>query len=246
MSFQNTYQEAARAQAYNELGFGGTYRLVADSLPSLLSRYVSGTDSLDFGCGTGRSTRYLQQLGFQTIGVDVSREMVERARENDPAGDYRVIRDGDFSSLEVGRFDLLLCAFPFDNIAGRQKKVRLFSGLANLLSTDGRILNIVSTPEIYLNEWVTFTTREFPENHEAGCGDVVRIITREYSDPRPVEDIMWPDEEYQKVYEESGLMELHSEAPLARGDEGIEWLSESVIPPWRIYVLQKAVSDGEI
>jgi hypothetical protein len=163
--------------------------------------------------------------------------MVDIARKNDPAGDYRVIADGDFSSLDIGRFDLILCAFPFDNIPYRQNKVRLFSALGRLLAAEGRLVNIVSTPEIYLNEWVTFTTKAFPANRNARCGDIVKIITRDYSDARPVEDIIWPDADYQSVYRESGLTLVKSTAPLAKGDEGIDWINETTIAPWRIYVL---------
>jgi len=34
---------------------------------------------------------FLQKLGFQTISVDISGEMILKARELDPAGDHRLI-----------------------------------------------------------------------------------------------------------------------------------------------------------
>jgi SAM-dependent methyltransferase len=243
MDFWNSYEDNRRAQAYDELGYGGTYLLVFKTLPDLLSRFASGKRALDFGCGTGRTARFLKGLGFDTAGIDISEEMVAIARQRDENGDYRVITDGDFAELEGERFDLILAAFPFDNIPGRSNKVRLLTGLMYLLQPSGILVNIVSTPEIYTHEWVTFTTEAFPENHNARCGDIVQIITRDYSDQRPVEDILWPDADYQSVYREAGLKMIHSEAPLAKGDEGIEWKCETTIPPWRIYVLQTANAD---
>lgn len=240
MDFYNTYEDGRRADAYDELGWGGTYLLVFDTLPGILAKYTSGRRALDFGCGTGRSTRFIKALGFKAVGIDISREMVAIARRRDSGGNYRTIDDGDFGYFRADRFDLILSAFTFDNIPGRYHKIRLFSGLAQLLRPHGILVNIVSTPEIYTNEWVTFTTRDFPENHTARCGDIVKIITRDYSDSRPVEDILWPDSDYRSVYEDSGLKLVHSEAPLARGGEGIDWKSETRIPPWRIYVLQRA------
>jgi SAM-dependent methyltransferase len=240
MEFHNTYDDETRAAAYAELEFGGTYILAFRDLPRLMARHAPGRRALDFGCGTGRSSRFLRDQGYEVTGVDISAEMVKRARVMDPTGDYRVIVDGDFRSLERGNYDLILAAFPFDNIPGRDKKVELFSGLARLLSEEGCVVNLVSTPEIYTHEWVTFSTRAFAENHEARCGDIVRIVTTDYSDSRPVEDIIWPDADYRSVYAEADLEVLHHDRPLARGDEDVEWVSELQVAPWSRYVLGKA------
>lgn len=240
MEFHNTYQDTTRAAAYDELELGGTYDLVFRNLPGLLAGHVTGRRAVDFGCGTGRTARFLRSLGFNPIGLDISAEMVAIARERDPDGDYRVIEDGDFSSLVQLGHDLVLSAFTFDNIPGRDRKVRLFSGLRRLLRRDGRLINIVSTPEIYTNEWATFSTRDFPENVNAGCGDLVRIVTTDYSDARPVDDILWPDDDYRGVFAEAGLEVECMERPLAVGDEGVDWASETEVAPWSIYVLKAA------
>ena len=237
MDFRNTYEDGRRAAAYDELGYGGTYHLAFRDLPALLREHVVGNRAVDFGCGTGRSTRFLQRLGFQTVGLDISAEMVDIARARDPRGDYRVIGDGDFSSVTEGTIDLVQSAFTFDNIPGRERKVRLFAGLGKLLRPRGRLVSIVATPEMYTREWVTFTTRDFPENASARCGDLVRIVTTDYSDGRPVDDILWPDEDYRAVFREAGLEPERVERPLATGDEGIPWVSETRVAPWAIYVL---------
>jgi len=238
-SFRNTYLETGRAAAYDELELGNTYDLVFRNLPGLLATHVRGRRALDFGCGTGRSARFLESLGYEVVGIDVSAEMVARARARDPEGDYRVIADGDFSTLRPRGFDLVLSAFPFDNIAGFDHKVALFSGLRELLAEEGVLVNIVSTPEIYIHEWVTFTTREYPENQTARSGDVVRILTTEYSDARPVDDILCPHEDYLRIYREAGLECVRVERPLAVGDEGVAWKSELEIAPWAIYFLRR-------
>jgi SAM-dependent methyltransferase len=45
--------------------------------------------ALDAACGTGRHTAYLAGLGHRVIGVDASPEMLARARERMPDGDFR-------------------------------------------------------------------------------------------------------------------------------------------------------------
>ena len=242
MKFYNTYEDSRRASAYDQLDLGGTYHLAFRDLPALLREHVAGDRAVDFGCGTGRSTRFLKAAGFRTVGLDISAEMVAIARARDPLGDYRVIEDGDFSALEEGAADLVLSAFTFDNIPGRERKIRLFEGLLRLLRPEGSLVNIVATPEMFTNEWVTFSTRSYPENREARCGDIVRIVTTDYDDSRPVEDIFWPDEDYRSVYRESGLEVRQVEKPLATtGEEGVQWISETRIAPWAVYVLRPMV-----
>jgi hypothetical protein len=117
--------------------------------------------------------------------------------------------------------------------------VKLFADLGCLLRSEGIIVNLVSSPDIYVNEWESFSTRDFPENRRAKCGDKVKIIVTAIDDKRPVEDIVWPDEDYRKTYEEAGLELLETHKPLARDDEPFEWVNETRIAPWVIYVLGK-------
>ena len=117
LSFQNVYNDTRRADAYATLDFPGTYWLAFRDLPAIIAQHVTGPVALDFGCGAGRSTRFLKRLGFDATGVDVSASMIEHARNADPAGSYRLIEDGDFSGFEAGSLDLVFSAFAFDNIA---------------------------------------------------------------------------------------------------------------------------------
>ncbi|MBI5710384.1 MAG: methyltransferase domain-containing protein [Candidatus Eisenbacteria bacterium] len=240
MSPFNVYEDLRRAEAYAALEFPGTYYLAYRDLPALLAEHVRGTRALDFGCGAGRSTRFLRGLGFAAVGVDVSEEMIRRAAGRDPGGDYRLIANGDLGQFPARSFDLVLSAFTFDNIPGREKKVALFEALGGLLSDSGRIVSVVSAPEIYTHEWASFSTRDFPENRAARCGDPVRIIMTDVEDRRPVVDIVWPDEAYREVYAAAGLEVVTTHRPLGREDEPIRWVNETRVAPWVIYLLRRA------
>ena len=86
----NSYEDRKRAEAYSKLQFHGTYFLAYRDLPQIISNHVRGDRALDFGCGTGRSTRFLNELGFRTVGVDISMEMIREARRGDPGGRGRL------------------------------------------------------------------------------------------------------------------------------------------------------------
>jgi ubiquinone/menaquinone biosynthesis C-methylase UbiE len=239
MGFSNCYEDAKRAEAYAKLEFPGTYYLAYRDLPEIINGHVNGRKAIDFGCGTGRSTRFLQKLGFDTVGVDIAENMIRKARELDPKGDYRLLEEGELSQFEAGAYDLALAAFTFDNIPTMEKKVENFRELRRLLKSEGKIVNLVSSPEIYTHEWASFSTKDYPENKYAKSGDKVRIVQSDLDDKRPVEDIIWTDQYYRKVFKKAGLEIVNIYKPLARQSEPYKWVNETEIPPWTIYVLKK-------
>lgn len=237
MTFSNVYADAERAEAYATLEFPGTYFLAFRDLPRILQQHVAGRTALDFGCGAGRSTRFLQNLGFTTTGIDISTNMIERARRADPAGDYVCVDNGHFEVLGPRRFDLILCAFPFDNIPGAANRAGLLGGLGRLLAPNGRIVILGSTPEIYTHEWTSFTTKDFPENRNAKSGEPVQIVMKDVADARPVVDLIWFHEDYLALFEKSGLTLEAAYHPLGHDSDGQPWVTETTIAPWVIYVL---------
>lgn len=237
MEFENCYGDARRAAAYATLEFPGTYYLAFRDLPAILASHAGSRRALDFGCGTGRSTRFLKQQGFDVTGVDIAGAMLEKAREFDPAGDYRLLAAGDFSPLAGLRFDVILAAFTFDNVPEEEGKVSLFQSLRRLLAPDGRMINLVSAPEIYLHEWASFSTSAFPENRLARSGDIVRTIMKDVEDRRPVDDVLCTAEDYQRIYRQAGWKLAGSWSPLGKPDEPYAWISETEVAPWRIDLL---------
>jgi SAM-dependent methyltransferase len=235
----NVYDDRRRAEAYATLEFPGSYYLAYRDLPAIIAEHVGGRVALDFGCGAGRSTRFLAKLGFDVIGIDVSTNMIELARRAAPGGTYRLVGDGDFSTLEPRRFDLVLSAFAFDNIPGFEKRRDLMRGLGCLLNDQGRLILLSSRPEIYVHEWASFTTRAFPENRAAKSGDPVKIVMKDVADRRPVVDFLWSHQDYLDLFDACALHLIAHHTPLGRKDEPYPWLAETAIAPWVIYVLSR-------
>jgi SAM-dependent methyltransferase len=237
--FSNVYDDRRRAEAYAKLEFPGTYYLAYRDLPAIISKHVRGGKALDFGCGAGRSTRFLKKLNFDTVGIDISSSMIRAAKNADPHGDYRLVRDRDFSQLEPESFDLVLSAFAFDNIPDMAKRGELLHGLSRLLNEDGRIILLGSTPDIYRHEWASFTTKDFPENRYPQSGTPVRIVMKDVPDSRPVVDVIWFHDDYLKLFDGSDVELVAHCMPFGRKDDACDWLSETSIAPWIIYVLKR-------
>jgi len=235
-AFSNFYEDEERARAYATLEFPGTYCLAFRDLPALIQRHNHGSRALDFGCGTGRSTRFLRNLGLNVTGADVSQAMLDQARALDPSGEYQLIRANVVDEFAPGSFDIILAAFTFDNMP-TEAKADALSGVRILLAPAGCLLLVVSAPEIYVNEWASFSTRDFLENRHARDGDQVRIIMLDVPDRRAVEDVFCTDAHYVRLFESAGLRVLDVQRPLATGKEPTRWVSETTTAAWTIYVL---------
>jgi hypothetical protein len=162
--------------------------------------------------------------------------MLDQARTLDPSGEYHLIHANVADEFTPGSFDIILAAFTFDNMPAEAKADAL-SALPILLAPVGCLLLVVSSPAIYVNEWASFSTRDFPENRHACDGDRVRIIMLDVPDPRPVEDVFCTDAHYLRLFESAGLRVLDVQRPLATGKEPTRWVSETTTAAWTIYVL---------
>jgi SAM-dependent methyltransferase len=237
--FGNSWGDSTRAQSYSRLTFPNTYYLAYRDLPEIISRHVTGNRAVDFGCGTGRSSRFLKDLGFDVTGIDIAKDMLAIARELDNKGDYQLVSNGMYDHLGISRFDLVQSIFTFDNIPGWDNRTKILTGLRKLMKPGGRMICLDSTPELYVNECASFTTRDFPENRNARTGDIVRCIMLDVEDKRAVEDIFWTVSDYYKLF---GLARLEVEAiyrPLGYDNEPFEWVTEKEIAPWMIFVLKQ-------
>jgi ubiquinone/menaquinone biosynthesis C-methylase UbiE len=238
-NFENSWGNLTRAESYAKLEFPNTYYLAYRDLPKIITNHVSGHKAVDFGCGTGRSTRFLKQLGFNVIGIDISIDMLRIAKNIDKTGDYQLVSNAQYSHLGKSKYDLVQSIFTFDNVPGWENRTKILTGLRYLLKETGKIICLDSTPELYTNEWASFSTKEFPENWNAKTGDLVRDIMLDVDDRRPVDDIFWTLPDYYKLFEQS---ELYVEAfykPLGFAEEPYNWISETSIAPWMIFVLSK-------
>lgn len=100
------------------------------------ARACNAQRALDVGCGEGRFCRMLRALGIAAVGIDPTRALIERARELDPDGDYRL---GQAQALEfpAESFDLVvsyLTLIDIDDVAGA------LAEMTRVLRPGGRLL----------------------------------------------------------------------------------------------------------
>jgi len=124
----------AWAPTYDELA-NPLIRIEQPAVRAMIDQLGAGR-ALDAACGTGRHTAYLVERGFDTVGIDGSPAMLERARAKLPAVRFE---RGDLSALPVedGGFDLVLCALALHYCAELGRPIR---ELARVVRPGGRII----------------------------------------------------------------------------------------------------------
>ena len=131
------YDEDLKANAYNaHIEFPATSSLVPD---------VEGKRVLDAGCGTGLYTEWLLDQGADVVGVDVSEEMLARAREmtGDRAEFHRASLGDPLDFAAADSFDGVLSALVLDYVKEWREP---FAEFARVLRPGGFLVFSVPHP----------------------------------------------------------------------------------------------------
>jgi SAM-dependent methyltransferase len=112
------------------------YRLVTDAFSPLFTD-GRGRRLLDFGCGAGLFLELACERGFESYGVDLSRDAVEKARER-PSGAHAYFgAPRDIPEIAAGGFDVVTMWSVLAHLA---TPVDDLTVLRSLLTDDGALL----------------------------------------------------------------------------------------------------------
>ena len=184
------------------MGDEGNFFHRALNVPALesLLRPQKGERMLDLACGTGLVTRWLQRLGVETIGVDVSEGMLARARERG-AQDYRRL-DVTAPGHDLGRFDAVVCSMAFMDIA---ELGPLLKACVGLLAPGGRLVATMTHPCFNFHGTRLFLEHE---DREGTLVETVGVKAVDYLASRAVRGVGAPGEPNPHTYYHRSLTDL--------------------------------------
>ncbi len=100
----------------------------------------AGAKVLDIGTGTGALAARLAALGCRVLGVDLSEEMLDRARKTVSTADFQQLDLlGDWGDLGTHRFDAVVSAYVFHEFDVETKR-KLLTRLIGLLKPGARVV----------------------------------------------------------------------------------------------------------
>lgn len=103
---------------------------------------------LDVACGTGKLVSELYKQNFSVEGLDISQDMINVARKNNPGIEFHV---KDMTSFDLERkFDLITCAFDSLNYLLEDFQMKnAMSCIYSHLSDNGLFIFDINTPVLY-------------------------------------------------------------------------------------------------
>lgn len=239
---QNNYistleKNTEKARLYHQTEETLCRYLAYRDVPGLIEKYVKGSKALDYGAGTGISTRFLIDRGFDVNGVDVSQAMIEQASVLCPFTDFNLVENGKLPFTSE-TFDFIFSSFVLFEIPNSTEMVTYLREAARLLKKDGTCILITGSEEMYQSDFLVMQT-DFPENHKASSGDEVKI----YLPDVDIEftDYYWSSKDYNECFKKAGMEIKEVHYPLGKKEEPWDWKDECVVSPFVIYVMSKHV-----
>ena len=146
--------------SYDEIGIGYNKTRKAD--PHIaeiifdLFNPQPGQLFLDIGCGTGNYTNYLQHLGLELIGIDPSKEMLNKAIPTNPK--IRWLQGtAEHTGLSTQSVDGILATLTIHHWNDLNSA---FQELSRVMKNNARLVIFTSTPEQMNGYWLNLYQKQ--------------------------------------------------------------------------------------
>jgi len=141
------------APYYDRLMSHVRYKIWVDYTKEIIRRHeIRGKRLLDLACGTGQPIRYLIRSGFEVVGLDRSKAMLEIAREKFP--EVKFI-EGEIQNFQVDeKFDIVTSFYDSINyLLEEENLLSCFQGVYQVLHKPGIFIFDMNTIHVLRDHW---------------------------------------------------------------------------------------------
>ena len=224
------------AELYGSLGIKGTtYQIGFDAVAKLLGD-ITGKTFLDFGCGTGRSARFLKELGAQHVyAVDHDQDMINQAQSRELEGVTFSRTDGAIP-LPDASVDGAVSMNVFIEIRTLGEMIRACVEIARTLRSDAPFVLESSNPMAFGR---TFRSYSYPHAGPLQSGQTTPCIVITPGGQFVIQDTYWTEDDYVEAIEQAGLTVTTIDYPRPR-DPAAWSTDEASISPCIVIEARKA------
>ena len=172
------------------------YSVVEDLLEG-----IGGKKILDYGCGSGKFSKILGDLGALVTAVDVSENAIEIAKQRGKTNiDYRVIKDDNLSLLEEGSIDNAVANFVICTMQQDAQVINIAQQIYKKLNPDGYFIVLEPHPKSLGYDFISMK-REIPKEIKSGTPIKVELTGMD----TPFYDYWRSKEDYVKILKNVGF-----------------------------------------
>ena len=142
------------AYVYDKLMYDVDYKKWADFIESIFKKYKQNPSLvLDLACGTGSFTIEMAKRGYDMIGIDISVDMLNCAKEKSSHYENILYLNQDMVNFELyGTVDAIVLLMDSLNYILYKKDVKkLFKNVHNYLNPGGLYIFDINTPYKFKN-----------------------------------------------------------------------------------------------
>jgi ubiquinone/menaquinone biosynthesis C-methylase UbiE len=220
---------------YASLDNSGTAFLAFKQIPDLLKRHAIGKKTLDYGCGSGSSTLFLNEIGLEVEGVDISQDMLQEAIQLNTSIPFNLIKSAKLPQAD-NTFDIVFSSFFLFEISSKHELSRVINEIYRVLKKEGVFIGVTGSEELYNHKWLSLDV-DFEQNKYLSSGDIAKVLLKDAG--LVVYDYYWTNNDYLEIIIASQFSLLETLFPLGENTDGYPWKDEKHFSPYVIYVLSK-------
>ncbi len=221
---------------YSQSGIEGTGFLAFRDIEKFaISNKTNLSYVLDLGCGSGRSTDFINLFCENVNGCDIDENALNNAIKNRKNKNIVYFKNTyESRSYQYGKYSSIFSILMFFHMASKEEIRKELIRCYNSLNNFGNLIIINGTKNLYYRDYLTLKTIGTPPNFD---GDLVKIKLLNID--CEVEDYYWSDTCIIEIAKEIGFDHLETYFPLGHKNDKINYLDEMVYPPYYYIGLRK-------
>jgi trans-aconitate methyltransferase len=174
---------------------------------------------IDIGCGDGHFTNQLARKSKKVIGLDNSKEQIERAKRNTPENVEFLI--ADMIEFNYPKSDLISAPFVLNYLESTTELTSFLKKLYSSLNEGGKIISIVDMPSSELHDFKKFgSVKKVKEGLKEGSPLTIELYNSENL-LVTLHSFYHLKETFENALTEAGFKEITWRTPIV-SEEGIE------------------------
>ncbi|MCW5590097.1 MAG: class I SAM-dependent methyltransferase [Legionellales bacterium] len=225
------------ASIYAKHSLQDTAFLAFKYIPSLVYKYlrVENPVALDYGCGSGRSTRFIKDLDINVNGFDIDHNMLKHAKSFNDDITYQLIRSATIPTQDK-YFDIAFSFLVLFELSNKNDILSILEEVYRVLKLGSVFIIVTGSEDIYSKEWVSLDA-SYPQNINLSSGDIAKIKLKDIG--LELFDYYWTDMDYRDIFSKTHFTLEETLHPKGDKTDGFKWLDETMYSPYVIYVLKK-------